>query len=152
MYVPNLNIKRQYNVNENNTIHRCIKSIEFHRIYTEARAENLHIPKCIWYRFIINMPMIELMLYLEYNCWAHWSDYPMIRGNTFRRYEIVAPCPYLIRRFIVRSRKVSKSRDLFLELRNLTGTSVAVRPMCLSNFKATWYFKLAIPILHEVFQ
>ena len=60
---------------------------------------------------------------------------------------------YLTGHLIVKSCKVSKLRDLYLELydrsKNLTGTSAAVLPMCLSNFKANLWVKIAILLLRD---
>ena len=51
-----------------------------------------------------------------------------------------APSQYPKRRLIVRSREVSKPRDLYLEL----------LPMCLSNFKAIRQFKVPISWLRDL--
>ena len=60
-----------------------------------------------------------------------------------------------IRRLIIRSLKVSKQRDLYLvfvarSLWYLTGTSAAVLPMCLSNFKSMRQIKLPISRLQDL--
>ena len=62
----------------------------------------------------------------------------------------------LIKRLFVRSRKVSKPRDSYLELYriarslwNLTDTSEALLPICLSNFKAMRQFILPISRLRD---
>ena len=56
---------------------------------------------------------------------------------------------YPKRRLSVRSRKVSKPRDLYLELSDRSETSAAVLPMCLSNFKAIRQFKVPISWLRN---
>ena len=53
------------------------------------------------------------------------------------RMDIRALFQYPMGRFIVRSREVSKPRNWFkTSLGNVTGTSAALLPMCLSNFRA----------------
>ena len=60
---------------------------------------------------------------------------------------------YLKRLLSVRYRKVSKPRDLYLELSNRSEIWQASRqqclPMCLSNFKAIWQFKVPISWLRD---
>ena len=53
-------------------------------------------------------------------------------------------------RLIVRSREVSKPRDLYLELSDWSAIWRARRqPICLSNCKAMWWFKLSISRLRD---
>ena len=63
------------------------------------------------------------------------------------------PSQYQKRRLIVRSREVSKPRDFVFRISrslwNLTDTSAALLPMCLSNFKAIRQFKVPISWLRD---
>ena len=67
---------------------------------------------------------------------------PFIQSVTIFRLGHWVPFQYPIRRLIRRSRKVSKPRDLYLELFDRSESSVML-PMCLSYFKAM-RFRLAI--------
>ena len=62
-----------------------------------------------------------------------------------------APSQYPKRRLSVRSRKVSKPRDLYLELSDRSEIWQALRllPMCLSNFKTIRQFKVPISWLRD---
>ena len=74
--------------------------------------------------------------------WHHHVD---------NRWLFWAPFQYPIRRLIVRSRGVEAARLVVcvVSLWNLTGTSAAVLPICLSNFRAIGQFQIQISRLRD---
>ena len=64
-------------------------------------------------------------------------------------YKDQGPSQYPKRRLSVRSRQVSKPRDLYLELSDRSEIWQAVLPMWLSNFKAIRQFKVPISWLRD---
>ena len=82
---------------------------------------------------------------------AHYAATVMMIDDGQAKPATRAPSQYPKRRLSVRSRNVSK-RFVFRIVRslwNLTGTSAAVLPMCLSNFKAIRQFKVPISSLRD---
>ena len=86
-------------------------------------------------------------------CWIHLKKVGVFQMERVEITELDnstwAPSQYPKRRLSVRSRKVSKPRDLYLELPDRSEIWQAVLPMCLSNFKAIRQSKVPISWLRD---